>query len=432
MASDLEVMQKAATAAEGKRRTRELLAGGAPPTEDVKGKLALVGEVVSRETDSTGMVWVKRRTMNGYISTLERPTLRLPAAATMRADGDGQTVFVDDEGGKWRLKERAGGGATVEAVEEEESPVGVLTKVKVGETELEVREDGRLWERTMGLVCADVPIDPVRVRELAGTGHKGKKKPAAALVSYDKSYIPPREVLRAWAVQLLEVDREACALVGRNDEDKEMPWMALVPLQESSGAFFEIKDAEPMVLWLLEKGYRMVGTLHTHPGDSTTASVTDEKAWEAFPGLHFIIGRQGSVALWVVAGGATFDAGWRAQVSVKAKGARVERWPLFTQGGGSLADTVGYKTYSSAASGPAKFPWWEEGRGRTRAAGTGQYTKGEVNRDVTEGQQGKFEKARRAASEALREMYICATGGSESEMAVKCAQACLRHVKGGV
>jgi hypothetical protein len=95
----------------------------------------------------------------------------------------------------------------------------------------------------------------------------------------------------------------------------EDSWLAVVPKQECTGASVEVEDFGPALELLTSRGYRKVGTIHTHPGGGSQCSGIDtgDTLWggeDRFSGVHGIIGKtSGDTTFYYCMGGETFKLG---------------------------------------------------------------------------------------------------------------------------
>lgn len=166
--------------------------------------------------------------------------------------------------------------------------------VEVREQVALVGTDGRLYRKTEGLVTAVVPIVP------AGD-------PASVYESIDRSVLPPLAMLK-WLYDSFmgKYDHETMVVFGKKRDADE--WVFVVPKQKCDTASVEMDDDDECITCMIEDGYRYVGTVHTHPSDSSSPSGVDTNNWKKpeFSGLHYILGRQGSYHLCAVVGGVTW------------------------------------------------------------------------------------------------------------------------------
>jgi len=133
-------------------------------------------------------------------------------------------------------------------------------------------------------------------------------EPQALLVrTPDLALRPPIDFVKLWAQQLLDYDTEALCIYGvsrKNPED----WLAVVPDQEVTGASVDVDDFGPAASTLISKGYKVVGTLHTHPGGMTSCSTVDTgQLWNKFAGIHLIVTHTGILSFYFSTRGITWD-----------------------------------------------------------------------------------------------------------------------------
>lgn len=295
-----------------------------------------------------------------------------------------------------------------------------LGEVVVGGVRLDVREDGQFWRETAGAVQAMVPVAVEQVRKWSGV----EEEDVGALVGWDADGLPGEGRLARLADGLLRVKgREAaCLLLKRRAGKVEAAgkftkWLGYVPPQESSGEAFEMDDLgdDEGYLWLARQGYEVAGTIHTHPGTGTTASGTDEKQWEEFPGLHVIVGQDRTYRRYACAGGWTFRLDEDA-LEMPGEG---EGPGLWAPKGKSVKDTV--RERRSSWKGRGGRLGWDEPPGRRDKAmlpgmGTGTAW--------GQGWEDTVEKAWRRARRALMDM--AEVGYWEGEQGVsKAASECV-------
>lgn len=180
--------------------------------------------------------------------------------------------------------------------------------------------DFQLWRNTEGLVEMKVPVSPAELRAM----HLGPEWKHVTLepelVGWDKSALPPLELLRAWADILKDAcEGEAMVMVCRRFEIKSTDpinsrgWLGLVPKQRATGGGVEIEDSKKAVTWAYDHGYEPIGVqAHLHPGSMTGYSGTDREDAEKWPGVHLILPRElNVVSIYLSAGGHVVGGGRR-------------------------------------------------------------------------------------------------------------------------
>jgi hypothetical protein len=90
-------------------------------------------------------------------------------------------------------------------------------------------------------------------------------------------------------------------LIGRRWD--ESGWFYMIPKQTGGTSSIKWEDKEGTA-WFLKYGY-FVGSIHVHPGDSTSPSDVDIRGWrdESASGLHMIIGRTNEYTVTAAIGG---------------------------------------------------------------------------------------------------------------------------------
>lgn len=120
-------------------------------------------------------------------------------------------------------------------------------------------------------------------------------------------YRLPLKALQLWGQALIQYSHEALIIYGQHRKDPDR-WLAVAPSQEVSSTSVDVDSFEKAALVLAKHGYRRVGTLHTHPGDSITGSLTDEKdLWTDFGGIHAIVSHTGRIGWYFSAGGQVWN-----------------------------------------------------------------------------------------------------------------------------
>jgi len=185
-------------------------------------------------------------------------------------------------------------------------------KVEVGNRTLHIDGKGKLWHHIkLGEATARVELTGAdKERAL----RKIKVLDAALIQGPDPGLRVPQDTLAQWGTALLDAPGEAMAAYGYQDQKDpktgkvvQRRWLAVVPEQECTGASIDVKDWEPAISTLVTKGFQRMGTIHTHPGDMTQCSSTDtDEQWDKFPGVHYIVTRAGSVAVYFSLGGHTW------------------------------------------------------------------------------------------------------------------------------
>lgn len=187
----------------------------------------------------------------------------------------------------------------------------VLADVAVGGQRLSLMADMRLFRRTEGAVKSIVPIDAEGARKFVYGVAGAKHECAATLEGWDRSRVPPLDVLARWRDRLVEeVLGEIMIVVCRSARGVEpVQWLAVVPEQEASGASCESDDLDDAYRAAAERGFEpAASTLHVHPGSMTGASGTDREDWSKASGIYLIAPRAcRKVSAWASAGGAVWN-----------------------------------------------------------------------------------------------------------------------------
>ncbi len=178
-----------------------------------------------------------------------------------------------------------------------------------------VMEDGGIWRKAGGY--GGVVVVPYNKEDwvLAVTGNRvGTVRKAVMEEEPDfEKWGIPREYLELWAPRLVEYQTEALVIYGKH-KTRPNDWIAVMPKQENTASSVDIEDVEKSVALLSQKGYRRVGTIHTHPGNMTTCSTTDTgQIWDDFGGIHLIVAKSGGIGVYYSGGGHTWplkSEGW--------------------------------------------------------------------------------------------------------------------------
>jgi proteasome lid subunit RPN8/RPN11 len=194
------------------------------------------------------------------------------------------------------------GPAPRRKVERTKEPV----KVKVGRRILKLDGEGTLYREVRSFGASVV----VPVGEDWADRFLGEIRVLKPTIEVEPSpeFRVPREVLEQWGRALLDAPGEALAAYGCREVDGKKEWLAVVPKQECSAGGVDVDDWEPAVTTLMGRGYRRLGTIHTHPGGMTECSSIDtDDQWSTFPGIHIIIARTGGFSFYYSLGGETWE-----------------------------------------------------------------------------------------------------------------------------
>lgn len=95
--------------------------------------------------------------------------------------------------------------------------------------------------------------------------------------------------------------REVACIYGKSRE-KEGRWVFMIPEQTGSAGRVEWKDSVATKAFMRVATY--VGTIHVHPGNSSSPSGTDTENWltEGSAGIHFILGRNRTFSMYMAGG----------------------------------------------------------------------------------------------------------------------------------
>jgi len=120
----------------------------------------------------------------------------------------------------------------------------------------------------------------------------------------------PADLIQGWGQYLLDAfpTTEVAILYGRKVlADGSVQWLGVVPEQEVSSASVDIDDYAKAMDRLIGGGYRVIGTLHTHPGGLLTPSCTDTDDLWQLGGVHLIVSRSRGISWWF----SQHEAYWR-------------------------------------------------------------------------------------------------------------------------
>lgn len=197
--------------------------------------------------------------------------------------------------------------------EEGEAPEGVRVKLS-DKSVVYLRDDGFFWHKPEAYgakAFVGVKLDSLMV-SLRGTAAKRKIEPEL-LREPSTEWKLPKGVLVKWGAMMLDVTHtEASCLYGKriNPRGEGPLWLGVVPKQECTGGSVDVDDQTPAISLLARRGYKVVGSVHTHPGGMTQCSGTDTgQHWKYSGGIHIIVTREGTTGTYFAAGGTT----WRLQ-----------------------------------------------------------------------------------------------------------------------
>lgn len=212
------------------------------------------------------------------------------------------------------------GGTTETAITTVTKPVEEEVRAKEGvlvvlpdKTEMWLREDIALWKKpeTYG-AKAFVPakVDDV-IMGLRGKVKTLKIEPEL-LREPSKEWRLPTTVLIRWAAMMLDTSAgEMSCLYGKKIgkvPKGEPMWLGVVPKQEVTAGSVDVDDQGPALALLAKRGYKMVGSVHTHPGGMTSCSGTDTgEHWKHSGGVHIIVTRLGTTGAYFATGGVTWE-----------------------------------------------------------------------------------------------------------------------------
>lgn len=251
-----------------------------------------------------------------------------------------------------------------EVVKKEEKQVCLvedkgLVMWKGGQT-AEVRGDGRIWElREAFGAKVRLPMKEEDIKTIITGSRAGMKLEEELIALPGEEWRPSRGALIGIAVQLLQFNTEALCVLGKRREKKEgeNEWIAVVPKQKVTTGSVDVDDFGKSMQLVIERGYKLVGTVHTHPGGGLPqCSYTDrDELWKGFGGIHFIISRDGGVRPYFSCGDVIWDIGvkdsiWEAKYLWEKDGeygnAVLEDVEVTTEEGGYvLKDMVSEKQY---------------------------------------------------------------------------------------
>lgn len=203
--------------------------------------------------------------------------------------------------------------------------------------------DGKVWRKSKGEVEAWVPV----VSKFADRTGDGKTI-KAELIRVKETLYPPKEEVSHWLDWLRQAPGEMGGYIMRKDGEtsggKTRPplWGWFMPKQEASMGFWKTVGCEEALEYLGGKGWRVMGSVHTHPGTGNGvaphASGIDDRAWIDDPGIHLIGWRRGEkkVSVNVSVLGATFlgIGEWDLPVGVCKKGT------IYSQEGLGVEDLI--------------------------------------------------------------------------------------------
>lgn len=179
------------------------------------------------------------------------------------------------------------GGLYKAAVKEptRDGPIDILSPEQLGMAGWQVGADGRVYERVGGAVMALAPVRTTGVAVLA-------------LEGIDSERTPPLTNLRYLFNTLFsQYAREVWVWYAQHRVNKRVfKWF--MPIQEGTPGQVTVKDADSIVA-AVSSEFKLVGTVHSHPGDGCTPSGVDLSTWarDECSGIHFILGRDGGYTL---------------------------------------------------------------------------------------------------------------------------------------
>ena len=185
--------------------------------------------------------------------------------------------------------------------EEERKPFKVLRehslKIKGPQKEkMLLKPDGCIYKMFSAFgAMVSSPLTQQEIYEILTDDIGGKRPKSGTKLRYLPSdeYVVPLSFVRTWGQQLLEYDSEALCVYGVSRKNPKL-WLAVVPKQEVTGGSVDVKDFGKALSTLSSKGYKVVGTIHTHPGAMTSCSKIDtDELWDGFSGVHLIITHTG-------------------------------------------------------------------------------------------------------------------------------------------
>lgn len=211
--------------------------------------------------------------------------------------------------------------------------------------------------------------------EFTGEMDKSKiPKPSPLLLQIpDIKYKVPLEFVRVWARQLLEYETEALCVYGVHRRDPAQ-WLAVVPEQEVTSSSVDVDEFGKAVQTLSSKGYRTVGTLHTHPGNMSACSKTDtDELWNKFAGIHLIVTSTGVLSWYFSSRTITWNLnsyeGFKKielfeKDKIPAALKNGHKWLKGEDGGRRYDQFIKEKTYRQTVT---YGGWWDQGYSGTRS-----------------------------------------------------------------
>ncbi len=190
-----------------------------------------------------------------------------------------------------------------------------------GGEKAEISSDGKIWHKP--IAYGGQAFVPLRDRDLLLqlTGdQKGYKTKAQLLCEPDLVWKVGRRYIIAWAERLAAYSTEALCIYGKlriGEPTGDRPlWLAVVPQQECTACGVDVDNFGPAVALLSKRGYRMVGTIHTHPGGGvpSCSGIDERQLWNDLGGIHLIASKTGYVAGYYSLGGES----WRMGMSKEA------------------------------------------------------------------------------------------------------------------
>lgn len=176
-----------------------------------------------------------------------------------------------------------------------EEKLAVMTQEQVEAEGLCILSDLRVYRRTKGRIVASVPVAP-RTSSASGLLH-----------DRDESDLPPLDQIRAMADWMLTYGRETLVWIGK-DRKEPNTWHFMVPDQVGTGASVDYDDPDGSTAATLAAKARWIGSIHSHPGNSSSPSGVDIDNWRKgdCSGFHYIVARDYSYTLCAVVGGCTW------------------------------------------------------------------------------------------------------------------------------
>lgn len=238
-------------------------------------------------------------------------------------------------------------------------PSKVLTDFEVDGQPFQLRDDGKVWRKTMGVAVADVPITDKEVEMLFTKATEPK------LYSWDKGYMPPIGHLVYWRNALMEATSgEAVIYFAKRtiqkSGKKRIEWAGFVPNQEATAGGWEVDDLDDMFALIDKAGYEYTGHEHLHPGQMVSCSTRDTNDWEKVPGLYVTAPRKiNKFGTWVSIGGQVFSTG-------QHDGGEPVKAPIFGQGKKKLKDLIKAPKHGVAgrtaqtAAGDYSYEIWDD------------------------------------------------------------------------